>query len=476
MRGNTDSIKACSSLCLILLVFTVRISSQSGTVLDSATGEPLKGAVVALKSTGTLMLTDENGKFSFSGNPVLIGKENVEGALPLIFSRKGITLHIAKPKTPVTIVLYSVNGKKISTVADGTFDIGAVHFTLTSKVWSSNVCVVKIRAGDQTKSYSLLVTPTFIATPEPRLSGTKMFATARVLENEDTLVVSKYGYTSVLQQLSENVTVRLTKPDESPPPPGMKSIPGGTFMMGASNPNKYEHNEIPRHQVTLSPFYMDSTEVTQADYALLTEVEPWTEYSPPNRSVKYPGKGNYLPAWFLTWDDAVLYCNARSRRDGLDTVYSWSSLTGVYGSDSRLADVKIDYTRNGYRLPTEAEWEYAARAGTELEYYWPVGEIAEKYACFDTTGPMPVAGLLPNEFGLYDMVGNVFELINDFFGSYSDESQTDPHGPESGTERCKRGGGWDADLISTCRIARRLGASPRTATTSQGFRVVLPGK
>jgi formylglycine-generating enzyme required for sulfatase activity len=258
----------------------------------------------------------------------------------------------------------------------------------------------------------------------------------------------------------------------------MKSIPGGTFMMGATPNTPYEQNEIPPHQVTLSPFYMDSTEVTQADYALLMGISPWTEYKVANASEKYPGKGNRLPAWYLTWDDAVLYCNARSKRDGMDTVYSYSGLkSGVYGSNSVLSDVKIDYTKKGYRLPTEAEWEYAARAGTYMDYYWANKEdsTAPKYARYMSEGPLPVASLRPNDFGLYDMVGNSAEFVNDYFGNYSNDSLYNPVGPASGTQRCIRGGGWNHNFLAQ-RIPRRLSAGSRDFNLPQGTRIVFSNK
>ena len=225
----------------------------------------------------------------------------------------------------------------------------------------------------------------------------------------------------------------------------------------------------PVHQVRFTyNFFMDTTEVTQGDYSsLMSLTYPGYEDPPwPN------GVGSNYPAYSFNWYDAVLYCNARSKSEGLDTVYIFTSITGTPGNGSILSNVVIDYTKTGYRMPTEAEWEYACRAGTKTDYYWGTGNI-DNYAWYNVNSndsAHPVCEKLPNGYGLYDMSGNVNESCNDWFGGYSSDLQEDPVGPSSGSERIIRGGPWGGGA-SWLRSASRDWAIPEAGA---GLRVVLP--
>ena len=251
---------------------------------------------------------------------------------------------------------------------------------------------------------------------------------------------------------------------------GMKLISGGTFQMGSANGYS---DELPVHRVTVSSFHMDTTEVTQADYTTLMGVNP-----------SHFAGNPLLPVEQVTWYDAVLYCNARTKRDSLDTVYTFTSITGLPGYlCSGLAGLAVDTGRNGYRLPTEAEWEYACRAGDSAAYYWggsyPLATAADT-AAMDSNAvwwhnspgiSQQVATKKPNAFGLYDMSGNVWEWCNDLYGSYSSGAQTDPAGPSSGSNPVMRGGSWSGDddfLRSTFRDYGDFSGSYRDV----GFRCV----
>jgi sulfatase modifying factor 1 len=256
------------------------------------------------------------------------------------------------------------------------------------------------------------------------------------------------------------------------PPGGMKLITssGKSFQMGSTNGFS---DELPVHSVTVSAFYMDTNEVTQADYDSLLGVNP----------SHFTGD-SLRPVENMTWFDAVLYCNVRSKRDGKDTVYTFTSITGTPGNGcSDLVGLAIDFTKNGYRLPTEAEWEYACRAGTTTDYYWggsyPPITTADTAATDNNAvwqhnsnnSTARVGTKLPNAYGLFDMSGNVWEWCNDWYGSYSSGSQTDPTGPNTGSYRVLRGGSW-YDNVNLQRSALHGKYLPDDENICVGFRCI----
>ncbi|MBL8028893.1 MAG: formylglycine-generating enzyme family protein [Fibrobacteres bacterium] len=242
----------------------------------------------------------------------------------------------------------------------------------------------------------------------------------------------------------------------------MKQIPGGTFQMGDSTYSK------PVHTVNVSTFWMDSTEVTQSDYYAVTGVNP-----------SYHSGNTSRPVEMVTWFDAVLYCNARSKRDGRDTVYRYTSVSGsAYQGCRDLSGLVLNFSKIGYRLPTEAEWEYAYRAGTTTAYYWSNTwdqPQADTY-CWNNNNSRnstyPVGTKLPNAWGLYDMAGNVWEWCNDWLESYTADTKTNPMGPSTGSYRVLRGGAWVGILTSPFCAWHRYNGVPRGSSNIDGFRVV----
>ena len=266
-------------------------------------------------------------------------------------------------------------------------------------------------------------------------------------------------------------------PKENPTPPGMRHITGGTFQMGSTTGFP---DEQPVHTVTVSSFYMDTTDVTQADYVALVGENPSLFTGNSRRPVEQ-----------VTWYDAVLYCNARSKRDHLDTVYSYLSVIGTPGNGcTGLDSLKIDFSKKGYHLPTEAQWEYACRAGSTTAYFWGDDStitVRGLYSWYYENSPdstQPVATKLPNAWGLYDMSGNVFQWCNDWYDYYkSDSAQTDPTGPSEpgiyGYYHVVRGGSWLLNYGSwhvdgLCRSAARATGNPgyfyQTNCLGFGFR------
>jgi formylglycine-generating enzyme required for sulfatase activity len=224
----------------------------------------------------------------------------------------------------------------------------------------------------------------------------------------------------------------------------MVALPGGWFEMGTA---AGESDEL-LHRVWVSPFAIDQYEVTQASFQDVLGRNPsrWTEPKNPVEQIR--------------WLDAVEYSNARSRREQLMPCYD--PQTG-----------KCNFGANGYRLPTEAEWEYACRAGTRTKYFFGEDPIQlGKYACFKgnmTRGPAVVGSKQPNAWGLYDMGGNVWEWCHDFYQDdyYRHSPERDPRGPETGATRILRGGCWNsrADL---CRSGYRMDETPVFTDTCFG--------
>ncbi|MBL8028365.1 MAG: SUMF1/EgtB/PvdO family nonheme iron enzyme, partial [Fibrobacteres bacterium] len=257
---------------------------------------------------------------------------------------------------------------------------------------------------------------------------------------------------------SSTVSLSVVAPDTVT---GMKFISSGTFQMGDSI------NATPIHSVTLTGFWIDSIEVTQADYEAVTGINPSHFLGDPSRPVES-----------VTWYDAVLYCNARSKRDGRDTVYSYSNVPlQPYNGCSDLTDIVTDFGKNGYRLPTEAEWEYAYRGGTSTAWYWSNTwtQTEANTFCWNSNNSenttQPVAGKLKNAYGLYDMAGNVLEWCNDRYESYTSDPVTDPTGAINGDDRRLRGGYWE-NVDYNFRAGFRDGTTPNNKGYNMGFRVV----
>lgn len=219
-------------------------------------------------------------------------------------------------------------------------------------------------------------------------------------------------------------------------------IPSMSFSIGAKK--------------LLSSYYIATTEVTQGLYKDVVGQLPDQDKMDDD-----------LPIVNVSWYDAVLFCNALSKKVGLDTVYKYKSV----GDKNFLEDLEIDYSVEGIRLPTEMEWELAAHGGvTETLNYWG-NEPASDYAYYgQSKGPAKVGSKIPNAYGLYDMAGNVAEWVNDWYASYSTKDEKNPVGPATGKSKCVRGGGW-ADKVANIAPKERNKKDPLYSGVTLGFRI-----
>ena len=235
----------------------------------------------------------------------------------------------------------------------------------------------------------------------------------------------------------------------------LRLIKAGSFQMGSTKSadqlaTLFEaeaedfKDEFPRHLVRISQdFRLGVTEVTQSEWQSVMNTQPWSG----EKNVK---EGTDYPATYVSWDDAVEFCRKLSAKEGVT-----------------------------YRLPTEAEWEYACRAGSESMYsFGDSPELLEEYAWFDENArdidekfAHRVRQKRPNAWGLHDMHGNVWEWCSDWYDCYQSSPQVDPGGPASGSFRVGRGGSWDY-YAWICRSANRVRGTPDYRFSYLGFRVL----
>lgn len=293
-----------------------------------------------------------------------------------------------------------------------------------------------------------------------------VFAASALVSMAQGVVVFKKGGGRVVFPYEEIDSIVTYNYDETPPGSGgtafdgekkvvtvngvsftMLPVAGGAFSMGATSEqyNGYSpsDNEKPVHTVTVSSFYMAETEVTQALWYAVMGAKPTSDGS--KWSNDY-GLGDNYPAYNISYNDCLEFI-------------------------SKLNDL-TDIT---FRMPTEAEWEYAARGGNiSAGYIFSGSNTPGDVAWYlDNSGSKthPVKTKNPNELGLYDMSGNVYEWCSDWYGAYDNSDQTDPTGPVDGSRRVLRGGSW-SDRATYGRVANRNNFIPSSRSSNYGLRLV----
>jgi formylglycine-generating enzyme required for sulfatase activity len=269
-----------------------------------------------------------------------------------------------------------------------------------------------------------------------------------------------------------NVNIRVVLDVE------ISSIPAGTFIMGSPSTESGRYADETQRRVTLSGFYMGRTEVTQEQYETVMGRNPSTFKT----DVETGERQGRRPVETVSWYDALVFCNKLSILEGYSPAYSIEGKTNPdewgpipSGGNTTWNNVEIVAGSNGYRLPTEAQWEYACRAGTTTTYNTgdTINDDTGWYSGNSGNKTHEVGLKPPNVWGLYDMYGNVFEWCWDGYGEYPTEAQTNPMGAPTGSRRVIRGGGWNGSA-QIVRSAYRGYPSPYVRVNFLGFRYLRP--
>jgi formylglycine-generating enzyme required for sulfatase activity len=462
--------------------------SLSGIVTNASQTAIAKACVYLKSSPNIRGWTDANGGFQLPGiNAVKAGTIGTAAIVPL-FKRDRLDFVVLHSGSDAVCELTALGGARIFYISQANLACGRHSIALPKtapgvyvlhlSVGSNRYCA-KIVAGARTGSFS--------AVSPAATFRTDAMTTAKIAAQPlDTIVVVARTYINALVGITaydqKNISVALSASNPWKPiaalthDKGMVKIlaKGFDFEMGQPDPAIWGDTtsvaEQPVKTVQLSrDFWIDTAEVTQKDYFLLMKSTypgfggAYSEWS------TLFGNGDSYPVYAVYWSDAALYCNALSKRDGLDTVFKYTDLEGTPGKMCFLTGVSIDTSKNGFRMPTEAQWEYACKAGGDFDFYWGKNFGSYPTSAQDTAemggyavwtgnshalgevnplfGTHQVCQKKPNAYGLYDMCGNVYEWCMDYFTYFKYGPALDPvvvTGTNLGAPELMtaRGGSW----------------------------------
>ena len=354
---------------------------------------------------------------------------------------------------------------------------GAGTFTVSGSITSDGGSPVTARGV----VYDLVPEPTLTsAIASPSGAGTGDFSsTLTNLVLNATYYARAYATNALGTRYGAEITFKRVDT-----PTGFSLIPAGVFQMGDALDGIAD---APVRQVTVSAFYMAQRETTKA---LWDEVREWGASRGYTDLPVGDGKTATHPVHTVSWFDVIKWCNARSEKEGLTPCYTVGGTTMRTGT----AIPVVNWTAKGYRLPTEAEWEKAARGGLNAKRFpWgdtithsqanfnsnsvvaydisPTRGFHPSYAVGNQPYTAPVGSFTANGYGLYDMTGNAFEWCWDWYGTYAAGPQSDPKGSGAGSVRVARGGSWYYDFALSCRVSTRYWDDASFRFFDRGFRI-----
>ena len=265
----------------------------------------------------------------------------------------------------------------------------------------------------------------------------------------------------------------------------MVTVPGGTFTMGSPTGETRRFADEAQHTVTLTGFLLSRYETTVGEFRAFIEATGYQTTAELKKLSTWRNPGftqtETDPVVEVSWYDAVAYCNWRSAQEGLRPAYLYSGKGADFMSwplgwnTETQNEIQRDSDSNGYRLPTEAEWEYAARQSSfgPSDRVYPGSDSPDGVGWYwpnSNQHTHPVGQKKANGIGLFDMSGNAWEWCGDWYADYGAGTQSDPRGPSSGAYRVIRGGSW-LDSFEYLRVACRARATPWSTRTGYGFRL-----
>ena len=427
-------------ITILLLVLVIGCSKDDSSPVDNGPTTKLTGTVTDVLGVSLpnvkiytdpqtqTVTTDQTGKFEINNINAGFYKIIAERDGFLIEETNTIVKQNETTQLDITLrILMSISGK----ITDDSTGEAVSDVAVTIEQYSNTVFTI----GDG--SYQFENIP----------AGTNIITLSK------TGYIYKKASINIVPNRSIDYDISISKLE----PLDMVFVEGGSFQMGDSFGDG-DISEKPVHEVVLSDFYISKTEITQKEWIEITS----------NNPAKY--WADEQPVESISWRDAVNYCNSRSLLEGLTPCY-----TAVGGKTT------CDFSANGYRLPTEAEWEYAARGGKANKNFKYSGSadinVVAWYDKNSSNITHPVAQKQPNDLGIYDMCGNVWEYCWDYYDEnyYSQSLQQYPTGPEQGDERVMRGGAWSDDAYFN-RIFFRNHYKENARGTNVGLRVVRKGR